>query len=248
MRKHHRRDQLNRENENKKEIREVKMSYEEKRKSLVDALIERGVLSKPVVIQAMSKVPREKFLPPDAIGSAYLDSPLSIGEGQTISAPHMNAMMCEYLELKEGDIVLEIGTGSGYHAALCAEIVAPDNSITPGHVYTIERIQTLADRARESLKITGYQLKVTVIQGDGTLGYPEKAPYDKILVTAASPEEIPNPLKEQLKDGGILCIPAGSKHYAQNLYLIFKNKDKFETKKITGVRFVPLIGELGFKD
>ncbi len=224
------------------------MSYEEKRKILVDNLIERGVLSKSEVVQAMLKVPREKFVPPDAMGSAYLDSPLTIGEGQTISAPHMNAMMCEYLELKEGDKVLEIGTGSGYHAALCAEIVAPENSLNPGHIFTIERIQTLADRARDSLNIAGYQSKITVIHGDGSLGYPEKAPYDKILVTAASPEEIPNPLKEQLKDGGILCIPAGSKHYAQNLYMIYKKGDKFVSKKITGVRFVPLIGELGFKD
>jgi protein-L-isoaspartate(D-aspartate) O-methyltransferase len=175
-----------------------------------------------------------------------MDSPLSIGLGQTISAPHMNAMMCEYLQLKEGEKVLEIGTGSGYHAALCAELVAPENSESPGHVYTIERHKKLVDRAIVSLKNAGFENSVTVIHGDGTLGYPEEAPYDKILVTAASPEKVPPPLKNQLKEGGILCIPAGSKSWGQNLYIVTKKGDDFETEKITGVRFVPLIGEHGF--
>ncbi|MFX0043870.1 MAG: protein-L-isoaspartate(D-aspartate) O-methyltransferase, partial [Candidatus Hodarchaeota archaeon] len=166
--------------------------------------------------------------------------------GQTISAPHMNAMMCEYLELKEGEKVLEVGTGSGYHAALCAELVAPKGSDLKGHVYTIERLKELAEGAKLSLKDTGYNNNVTVIHGDGTLGYPEAAPYDKILVTAASPSKIPQPLKDQLKNGGIMCIPAGSKNFAQNLYIIKKKGDKFETKRVSGVRFVPLIGKFGF--
>lgn len=221
------------------------MSFEEKRKDLVDKLIKRNILTKPEVINAMLKVPREKFLPKSAASSAYIDSPLSIGEGQTISAPHMNAMMCEFLELKEGDKVLEIGTGSGYHAALCAEIVAPEGSQNPGHVYTIERHEKLVEKAKKNLKET-YDRTVTVVLGDGTLGYPQEAPYDKILVTAASPERIPPPLKEQLKDGGILCIPAGSKDFGQNLYIITRNGDNFKSKRITGVRFVPLIGEHGF--
>ena len=222
------------------------MSFEKKRKDLVDGLIRRAILTKKEVINAMLTVPREKFLPDKAVNSAYIDSPLSIGAKQTISAPHMNAMMCEYLELKEGDKVLEIGTGSGYHAALCAEIVAPLNSQNPGHVYTIERHEKLVTRAKKCLLDTGYGDRVTVFFGDGTVGYPEKAPYDKILVTAASPEEIPEPLKEQLKDGGILCIPAGEKGYGQNLYLITKKGTQFKTKRITGVRFVPLIGKYGF--
>lgn len=227
---------------------EKKMDFEKKRRKLVESLIKRGILTQPKVIQAMSKVPRHEFVPEKANSSAYMDSPLSIGLGQTISAPHMNAMMCEYLQLKEGEKVLEIGTGSGYHAALCAELVAPENSESPGHVYTIERHKKLVDRAIVSLKNAGFESSVTVIHGDGTLGYPEEAPYDKILVTAASPEKVPPPLKNQLKEGGILCIPAGSKSWGQNLYIVTKKGDDFETKKVTGVRFVPLIGRWGFQD
>jgi protein-L-isoaspartate(D-aspartate) O-methyltransferase len=223
------------------------MNFEEKRKRLVESLGKRDVLNKREVIEAMLIVPRHLFIPKDAESSAYMDTPLSIGCSQTISAPHMNAMMCEYLELKEGDRVLEIGTGSGYHAALCAELVAPKESDNPGHVYTMERHEDLVKNARSSLKETGYNDRVTVISGDGTMGFPEKAPYDKILVTAASPKKIPPPLREQLKEGGILCIPAGSMGYGQDLYVIKKRGNNFESKKITGVRFVPLIGKYGFE-
>ncbi len=222
------------------------MTFEEKRRGLVESLTSRKILTDPKVVRAMLIVPRHKFVPEEAVSSAYIDSPLSIGQGQTISAPHMNAMMCEYLELKEGEKVLEVGTGSGYHAALCAELVAPKNSESKGHVYTIERLKQLAEGAKRSLKDTGYENIVTVIHGDGTLGYPEAAPYDKILVTAASPSKIPQPLKEQLKNGGVLCVPAGSKNFAQNLYIIKKRGEKFETKRVSGVRFVPLIGKYGF--
>ena len=224
------------------------MDYEEKRRKLVESLTKRAFLTKPSVIRAMLKVPRHKFLPKGAIESAYIDSPLSIGTGQTISAPHMNAMMCELLELNEGEKVLEIGTGSGYHAALCAELVAPEHSKNPGHVYTIERHKELADKAEESLINTGYGEIVTVIRGDGTLGYPQEAPFDKILVTASSPKKVPPPLKKQLRNGGILCIPAGSKDWVQDLYIISKKDNKFNSKRVTGVRFVPLIGEWGFPE
>lgn len=223
------------------------MTFEEKRKRLVESLRKRDVLKNKEVIEAMLRVPRHLFIPKDAESSAYMDTPLSIGCSQTISAPHMNAMMCEYLELKEGDKVLEIGTGSGYHAALCAELVAPKDTDSPGHVYTIERHEDLVENARASLKETGYSSSVTVIHGDGTMGYPKEAPYDKILVTAASPKKIPPPLRSQLKEGGILCIPAGSKGYSQDLYVIKKHENNFESKKITGVRFVPLIGKFGFE-
>lgn len=224
------------------------MNFEEKRKKLVESLKGRGLLTKPSVLKAMLTVPRHKFLPKDAESSAYMDSPLSIGMGQTISAPHMNAMMCEYLELKEGDKVLEIGTGSGYHAALCAEIVAPKNSRKPGHVFTIERHEDLVKNAKVSLRETGYENRVTVIHADGTLGYSQEAPFDKILVTAASPKKVPPALREQLIDGGILCIPTGSKNFGQNLYIIKKKGPEFEKKKLTGVRFVPLLGKYGFDD
>ncbi len=223
------------------------MSFENKRKNLVENLIKRGVLIKKEVVNAMLKIPRHLFVPEGAISSAYLDSPLSIGFDQTISAPHMNAMMCEYLELKEGDKVLEIGTGSGYHAALCAELVAPDDSENLGHVYTIERHEELVIRARMSLKEAGYDKRVTVIHGDGTLGYIKEAPYDKMLVTAASPEKIPQPFKDQLKDGGLLCIPTGTKSFSQTLYVIKKKGDNYEIEKKCAVRFVPLIGRYGFE-
>lgn len=223
------------------------MDFEEERKELVENLKERGILSQKKVIDAMLKVPREKFIPEDVQSSAYVDSPLSIGSGQTISAPHMNAMMCEILELKEEDKVLEVGTGSGYHAALCAEVVAPNNTDSPGHVYSIERHRDLAEKARKNFKETGYDDIITVIIGDGTLGYEKEAPYDKILVTAASPKEIPPPLKEQLKEKGIMCIPAGSKRFTQYLYKIQKINGEIKEEKITGVRFVPLLGKYGFE-
>jgi protein-L-isoaspartate(D-aspartate) O-methyltransferase len=218
-----------------------KMDFEEKRKKLVESLKRKGILESEQVIDAMLKVPREKFLPENSRASAYVDSPLSIGKGQTISAPHMNAMMCEKLNLKEGEKVLEVGTGSGYHAALCAEIVAPS-----GHVYSIERHKKLAKQARENLEQAGYKDFVTVIVGDGTKGYEEKAPYDKVLVTAASPKEVPQPLKDQLAEGGIICIPVGSKNFGQKLILVKRIGDQFETEKITSVRFVKLIGLYGY--
>ncbi|MFO7795079.1 MAG: protein-L-isoaspartate(D-aspartate) O-methyltransferase [Promethearchaeati archaeon] len=223
------------------------MSFEEKRKELVDELKERGILTQKNVINAMLKVPREKFIPESVRSSAYIDTPLAIGSGQTISAPHMNAMMCEILELKKGDKVLEVGTGSGYHAALCAEIVAPANSDSQGHVYSIERHEDLAEEARKNFGETGYSQRITVIIGDGTLGYKREAPYNKILVTAASPKEVPPPLEAQLAEGGIMCIPAGAKRFTQFLYKITKINGTIKRERITGVRFVPLLGKYGFE-
>jgi protein-L-isoaspartate(D-aspartate) O-methyltransferase len=222
------------------------MSFEKKRKNLVKKLKARGILTQDKVVNAIATVPREKFLPEEVKSQAYIDSPLAIGSDQTISAPHMNVMMCQILELEEGDKLLEVGTGSGYHAALCAEIIAPEGSDNPGHVFTIERHEDLAEKARRNLKQTGYENRITVVVGDGTLGYEKEAPYDKILVTAASPSEIPPPLTEQLKEGGILCIPAGSKKFSQALYKITKQEGKIKKKRVTGVRFVPLIGKYGF--
>lgn len=144
--------------------------------------------------------------------------------------------------------MLEVGTGSGYHAAICAEIVAPASSRKPGHVYTIERIRSLADFARENLRRTGYEDRVTVIVGDGTVGYREATPYDRILVTASAPK-IPDPLVEQLGDAGIMTIPVGGRYGWQDLVIIKKMKDgKIKTENFGGVAFVPLIGRHGWEN
>ncbi|ADP77006.1 protein-L-isoaspartate O-methyltransferase [Methanothermus fervidus DSM 2088] len=210
---------------------------------LIRELVEMGYIKSEAVRKAMEKVPREEFLPPDQRRYAYLDQPLPIGEGQTVSAPHMVAMICEVLDLKKGMKVLEIGAGCGYNAAVVAEIVGKE-----GHVYSIERIKSLYNMAKNNLKRLGYDDRVTVIFGDGTLGYPDAAPYDRIYVTASAPQ-IPPPLKKQLKVGGKLLIPVGSSRFYQNLILVEKIKEnKYETHNLGGVAFVPLIGKYGWKE
>jgi protein-L-isoaspartate(D-aspartate) O-methyltransferase len=160
----------------------------------------------------------------------------------------MVIIMCEELKLEEGNKVLEVGTGSGYHAAVCAEIVAPSVSRNPGHVYTIERIRSLADFARENLRRTGYDDRVTVVVGDGTIGYREAMPYDRIIVTASAPL-IPLPLVEQLKNEGIMAIPVGGRYGWQDLIIVRKTKDgKTSSESHGGVAFVPLIGKHGWED
>jgi protein-L-isoaspartate(D-aspartate) O-methyltransferase len=160
----------------------------------------------------------------------------------------MVIIMCEQLKLEEGNKVLEVGAGSGYHAAVCAEIVASSSSKNPGHVYTIERIDALADFARENLKRSGYANRVTVIVGDGTVGYREAMPYDRILVTASAPR-VPAPLIQQLNADGIMAIPIGGKYGWQDLVVVRKTKDgKTLTENYGGVAFVPLIGRHGWTD
>jgi protein-L-isoaspartate(D-aspartate) O-methyltransferase len=171
-------------------------------------------------------VPRHLFLPPEMCEQAYVDTPLQIGEGQTISAPHMVAIMAEALDLHPGLKVLEVGGGSGYHAAVMAELVRPG-----GKVFTIERIPLLVEMARKNLEAAGYSEVVEVIEGDGTRGLPEHAPYDRISVAAAAPH-VPEPLKDQLSDGGKMLVPVGGSWYPENL---------------GGCVFVPLIGEHGHK-
>jgi protein-L-isoaspartate(D-aspartate) O-methyltransferase len=202
-----------------------------------DDLLEdmRGRISDRV-IEAMSRVKRELFVPEELRSEAYYDLPLPIGLGQTISAPHMVAIMCEILDLQEGMIVLEVGGGSGYHAAVMAHLVG-----TKGHVYSVERLSELAARARENLSRAGID-NVTIIEGDGSLGLPEHAPYDRISVAATAPK-VPEPLKQQLRIGGKLVIPVGIGF--QELVLVTR-KNGFVTEEKMGVAFVPLIGKHGF--
>ena len=214
--------------------------FESERNMLIDSLRRRGYVSSPAVDRAMRRVPREDFLPQEVRDDAYVDTPLPIGEGQTISAPHMVAIMAEQLDLKEGMKVLEIGAGSGYHAAVCAELVGPE-----GHIYTIERIADLAAFAEENLKKTGYAKNVTVVFADGTKGLPEHAPYDRIFVAAGAPD-IPAPLTDQLTEGGKLLVPVGGRFY-QDLIRVEKRNGKLHKENLGGCVFVPLIGEYGHK-
>lgn len=196
----------------------------------------RGVRSERV-LKAMRKVPRERFLPRGQGVFAYDDSPLPIGDGQTISQPYIVAYMAECLALEGGEKVLEIGTGSGYAAAVLAEIAA--------EVYTIERIAGLATMARTVLDELGYT-NVQVQSGDGTLGWPEEAPYDGIVVSAGGPD-VPDTLKHQLKTGGRLVIPIGrSKAYQELIRVTRVAEDDFQTEDLLPVRFVPLVGEEGW--
>jgi protein-L-isoaspartate(D-aspartate) O-methyltransferase len=191
------------------------------------------------VIEAMARIPREIFLPEQLRAHAYDDSPQPIGWGQTISAPHMVAIMCDLLGLEDGMTVLEVGGGCGYHAAVMADLVGPT-----GVVYSIERIPELVAVARENLHKAGV-LNAVMVEGDGSLGLPEHAPYDRISVAATAPK-VPEPLKQQLKSpGGKMIIPVGTGY--QELVLVTR-KNGFSTVEQMGVIFVPLIGEHGFKE
>ncbi len=212
---------------------------DEKRKRMVERLKdELGISDK--VAEAMMKVPRHVFVPYPYEKEAYVDTPLPIGKGQTISAPHMVAIMCDLLDLQEGDKVLEVGAGSGYHAAVVAEIVGKK-----GKVIAIERFPELAERAKQNLEYLGYD-NVIIVVGDGSKGYEPEAPYDKIYVTASAPD-VPKPLIEQLKPGGKMVIPIG--RYEQYLYVVEKDREGKIHKRVWGpVRFVPLVGEYGFRE
>lgn len=211
------------------------MEFEVESNGLIEELRHHGISER--VLAAMKSVPRHLFVPVREQGDAYIDTPLPIGRGQTISAPHMVAIMCDLLDIRDGMNVLEIGAGSGYHAAVMAVLAGS------GHIYTVERIESLALSARENLKKAGIE-NVTVIVEDGTLGLPGFAPYDRISVAAASPE-ILETLTDQLKTGGKLIIPVGKTY--QELYLVTKtNGLKREAKG--GVVFVPLVGKKGFRN
>jgi protein-L-isoaspartate(D-aspartate) O-methyltransferase len=195
----------------------------------------RGITDE-VVLGAMSTVPRERFVPPPLAGTAYDDSALPIDAGQTISQPYIVALMTEALELGPNDRVLEIGTGSGYAAAVLSRVAA--------EVWTIERHRTLVDQAIERLAGLGYD-NVRIRVGDGTLGWSDAAPFDAIVVTAAAPS-VPPALTDQLADGGRLVIPVGEETGDQELLRVRRTGDELHQDVLSPVRFVPLVGKQGW--
>jgi protein-L-isoaspartate(D-aspartate) O-methyltransferase len=201
------------------------------REKMVETQIKARGVKDPRLLAALLKVERHRFVPEKYLDSAYSDQPLPIGEGQTISQPYIVALMTELLELTRMEKVLEIGTGSGYQAAVLAELAK--------EVYTIEIIEPLAYTAEKRLSELGYQ-NIKVKTGDGYWGWPEAAPFDAIIVTAA-PDHIPKPLIEQLKEGGRMVVPVGT--YTQELRKIVKKSGKMETIDVIPVLFVPMTGE-----
>ncbi len=199
-------------------------------------LVARGIES-PLVLEAMGRVAREKFVPESMQDCAYDDGPLPIGAGQTISQPYIVALMIEALDLQGGEKVLDIGTGSGYAAAVLACIAS--------EVFSMERVPELAERANRTLVSEGFD-NVVVRCGDGTLGWPEHQPFDGIIVAAGAPA-VPEALKHQLAAGCHLVIPVGSEHSVQSLQRITRvTENEFRTEDFGAVRFVPLLGEQGW--
>jgi len=211
------------------------LDYQKLREYMVNTQIKARGIYDPKVLDAMLKVPRHEFVPEDMRPYAYEDRPLPIGEGQTISQPYMVALMSQCLELEGSERILEIGAGSGYQAAILAEIAAM--------VYTIERFPSLLQRAQEVLARLGYT-NYEALVGDGTLGWEENAPFNGIMVTAGAPD-VPPSLLEQLADKGRLVIPIGPERY-QTLYKIVKKGKKIRREFVTYCSFVPLIGKEGW--
>ena len=203
----------------------------ERERMVKEQIAMRGVTDERV-LKAMRKVPREQFVPEQIRGQSYSDGPLPIGYDQTISQPFVVAFMTEKLGLRPTDHVLEIGTGSGYQAAILAELAAK--------VYTIEIVEPLGKRAEETLQRLGYK-NVQVKIGDGYQGWPEHAPFDAVIVTCA-PDHVPRPLVEQTKEGGRIVIPVGSAG-DQTLYLLEKKNGRLEQRNVLPVSFVPMTGE-----
>ncbi len=208
--------------------------FAQQREQMVETQLKSRDIRNERVLEAMKKVPRHLFMPASVRQYAYVDSPVPIGQRQTISQPYIVALMTQTVDPKPGDRSLEVGTGSGYQAAVLGELVQ--------EVYTIEIIPDLAERAEKALAELGYD-NVEVRQGDGYQGWPEKAPFDIILITAA-PEEIPQPLIDQLAEGGRLVVPVGPQGEVQTLTLVTKEKGEVKRAYITDVRFVPMTGEV----
>ncbi|HEY8352941.1 MAG TPA: protein-L-isoaspartate(D-aspartate) O-methyltransferase [Sphingomonadales bacterium] len=209
------------------------------RRHMVEHQLRRRGIHDEAVLAAMGAVPRELFVPPELASEAYDDGPLPIGGGQTISQPWVVAAMIQMIEPQPTDRVLEVGAGSGYAAAVLSRIVA--------EVVTIERLASLAEAARERITRFGYD-NVTVVEGDGSLGHAPRAPYNAILVAAGAPA-VPDELCRQLAIGGRLVIPVGQSRLLQELVRVRRIDDSsFETERLEGVRFVPLIGAQGWND
>ena len=215
------------------------MSLSEQRTRMVDLQLARRDITDERVLAAFRAVPREEFVPAELLEFAYEDTPLPIGSGQTLSQPYIVALSVQALGLKGEERVLEIGTGSGYAAAVLGQVAR--------EVFTVERIEALADGARERLTRLGSH-NVYILHGDGTLGWPEHAPYDAIVVAAGGPK-VPEALLAQLGPGGRLVMPVGPEEHAQVLTRVTRADDTgFRTEALSEVRFVPLIGEQGWPE
>jgi protein-L-isoaspartate(D-aspartate) O-methyltransferase len=208
----------------------------EERHLMVEQQLRRRDVADERVLAAMERVPREVFVPEELRDRAYADAALPIGSGQTISQPYMVARICEALALRGNERVLDVGTGSGYQAAVLAELA--------GEVHTIERLPELAEAARRRLDEAGYDDRVQVHVGDGTLGLPEYAPFGAIAVAAAAPE-LPQSLYDQLEPRGRLVVPVGKRH-GQQLQLVVRSPEGPAVVRSVPCRFVPLLGEEGF--
>lgn len=213
------------------------LHLEKRREEMIQTLIDRGIQDEKI-ISAMRAVPRHAFVPKPIIDDSYRDSPLPIGYQQTISQPYVVAYMTEMLMIKKGDRILEIGTGSGYQAAIIAHLGA--------YIFTIERQKELWVKANRIFKELGYDRIITRL-GDGTMGWKSVGPFDGIIVTAAGPN-VPEPLVEQLKTGGRMIIPVGSRNIQELIYVEKKEDSSIEKKNMASVTFVPLIGKMGWNE
>jgi len=214
----------------------IESDYIRQRQRMVTEQIEGRGIKSPAVLRALRKVERHRFVPPEYVAAAYGDFPLPIGYGQTISQPYIVALMTELLAIKAGDKVLEIGTGSGYQAAVLAELC--------DSVFSVEIVPELSQTADRLLKRLGYR-NILVRTGDGYRGWSEHAPYDGIIVTCA-PTAVPLPLQEQLVEGGRMVIPVGES-YTQELIVLTKHRGKLQRQSVIPVRFVPMLREDGRK-
>ena len=217
--------------------RSVSTDYEKEREHMVKSQLARRGIKDKRVLEAMRQVPRHLFIPESMRSLAYCDGPLPIGHGQTISQPYIVALMTEILELAGQETVLEVGTGSGYQAAILSHLAR--------QVYSVERHAVLAQQAEKILAQLGYD-NIVVRVGNGTLGWPEHSPYEAIIITAAAPD-VPRPLTDQLADGGRLVAPVGSQ-WSQVLVKVRRQGDLLIRERLTAVAFVPLVGKYGWEE